>query len=494
MLGFRSLALVSGRATAGRCTATRSTLGAIVALAALAAWTTPTDAQPVTATATAARPNLTSSSAEAREAFAKGLDDVAYLFNARGASQFARAVAADSSFGLARALYAAFAPGLDSTRRVAEASRAVADAAHASTGELLLATAARELVSKGPAAARPLFRAVSDMYPSDALFATWAATIGAGRQSPAQAAETARELTRRFPTYGAPYNTLAYTLFASGDSAGALDAAKRQVDLAPTQPNVQDSYGEMLQWNGRLDDAAAAYGEAARLAPTFSEAFVGLAEVRQLQRRSADARTALTDALRNAQGIGDSLRYMTYLAQNAVYGNDLPGALRGLGLVAQTAEQRKLTDAAALAHANLAVVAALMGDKAAVARHSGDVSRLLPSSPPQIGRTLVGAYIVVGMTDSLRAIAARNDSAFIAKAAVALVDGKPADALQSLAKADSTAPLVQELSAEAHAKMGHADIARAAQQRLLARRDLLYYNDDDLRAAVALRRAEKMKP
>jgi tetratricopeptide (TPR) repeat protein len=332
------------------------------------------------------------------------------------------------------------------------------------------------------------------MYPTDALFAMWAATVGAGQRPRAETIAALRDLTRRFPNYGAPYNQLAYNLFAAGDSAGALDAAKRQVDLAPQQPNVQDTYGELLQWTGRLDEAVAAYGEAVRLAPTFTEGYVGIAEVRQHQGHATDARAALTDALRNAQSIDDSLRYMTYLAQNAVLANDLPAATRHLTAVAQTAEQRSLKPTAALAHANLAVVAALAGDKGAAARHAADVSRIAGSpTPPQMGRTIVGAYIAAGMIDSLRAIATRNDSAFIARAAVALADGHPDAALESLSHADSTATLVQELAAEAHAKMGHADVARAARARLLARRDQIYYNAEDLRAMVALRRAGKMK-
>ena len=76
---------------------------------------------------------------------------------------------------------------------------------------------------------------------------------------------------------------------------------------------------------------------------------------------------------------------------------------------------------------------------------------------------------------------------------MALTEARTDDALKSLAQADSTAPLVQELSAEVHAKMKHPDVARAARDRLVARHDRIYFNTDDLRAAVALRRAATVK-
>jgi tetratricopeptide (TPR) repeat protein len=470
-------------------------LGTAVRAFLLAAWVAPLAAQPPAAVKTSAtHPEFTSASAEARQALSKGLEDFAYIFTARAASQFAGALAADSTFGLARVFYAAVAPGLDQARREAEATRGLVDAAtRGSVAELLLAAAGREAVANRPTAAQ-LFRVLADMYPEEPLFATWAASNPGGAQTAAATADAFRDVTRRFPNYGPAYNTLAYALIATGDTAGALAAAKRQVELAPDQPNAQDTYAEILQWNGRLDEAASAYGEATRVAPTFSEAYVGLAEVRQLQRRNADARAALADALRNAQSIDDSLRYMLYGAEASVFDNDMPAAVRQLSAVAQLAEQRQLTDRAALAHANLAVVAALTNDRPGIIRHAADVVRLGKPDNPQLGRTIVAAYIAAGMTDTLRAIVARVDTAPIARAYVALTEGRTGDALTSLALADSTAPLVQELSAEVHAKMKHADVARAARQRLLDRRDQVYFNTADLRAAVALRRAASLKP
>jgi predicted Zn-dependent protease len=468
---------------------------------AVAALALPTLAAPLLAQvpAPAARaagttgPVITSSS-PAKQAFTDGVEDAAYVFGGRAAQRFGQALALDSTFGLARVFHASFAPMLEQAQRDSAAARGVADAARGSTGELVLAAAMRELVANRPASAQPLFRALGELYPDNALYAMWSATDWAGTRPPAATVEAFREVTRRFPSYGAPYNTLAYTLLATGDSAGALAAAARQVELAPTQPNAQDSYAELLQFAGQLDEAVQHYTEATRLAPSFTEGYVGVAEVRQLQRRGADARAALTDAVRHALSLPDSLRYMTYLAQSDVADGRDREAASQLAEVARLAEARGAKAQAAAAHRDLALLAALGRDVRGVAQHLAAARAAAPDTTAQAGRqaeVAALAYLVVGNADSLRATAAGRDSAHLVQAVVLLQGDRAEDALRELAQADTTAPITQELSAEAHAKLAHADVARAARERLRARRDAVYFNAPDLRNVVALRRAAK---
>lgn len=443
----------------------------------------------------ATRPVLTSSS-PAVQPFLDGVEDAAYVFGARAAQHFARALALDSTFGLARAFYASFAPGLMQTQRDSLAARGVADAARGSTAELLLASAMRELVANRPAAAQPLFRALGEMHPDNALYAMWSATDWAGTREPAATVEALREVTRRFPSYGAPYNTLAYTLLATGDTAGALAAAVRQVELAPTVANPYDTHAELLQFAGRLDDAAAQYAAATAREPSFTEGYVGVAEVRQHQRRGADARRALDDAVRHALSLPDSLRYMEYLAQSEVAdGRDRDAATR-LAALAQLADARGMRAQAAAAHRDMALLAALGRDARGVARHLAAARAAAPDTPAQATQQADAAalaYLVAGNADSLRAAAAGRDSAHLVQAMLLLHGGRAEDALRELAQADTTAPIVQELSAEAHVRLQHADVARALRERLLARRDAIYFNAPDLQNLVALRRAANTK-
>lgn len=467
---------------------------ALLALPALTATLLAQGTPAASAAASTTDPVLTSSS-PARQEFIDGVQDVAYLFNARAAQRFEHALALDSTYGLARVFYATFAPQLDQAQRDSVAARGVADAAHGSAAEAKLAAAVGEVASNRPAAAQPLFRELAGMYPDNALYAMWSATDWAGTRPPAATAEALREVTTRFPSYGAPYNTLAYTLFATGDTAGALAAAAKQVELAPTQPNPRDSYAELLQYTGRLDDAVKHYMEATERAPSFTEGYVGVAEVRQLQHRGADARTALGEALRHAMNLPDSLRYMEYIAQSDVAdGRDAQAATQ-LTEVARLAESRGAKAQAAGAHRDLALLAALRKDTGAVAQQLSEARAAGATETPARERQQaeVGAlaYLIAGNADSLRATAAGRDSAHLVQAMVMLQDGRGEDALREFAMADTTAPIAQELSAEAQARLDHADVARATRQRLLARRDAMYFNAPDLRNVVALRRAAK---
>ena len=468
---------------------------AVFALPALASPLLTQGAPPAVSAAGTTTPQITTSSA-ATAAFTQGVEDASYVQFGRAAQRFGSALALDSTFGLARVFYASFAPGLEQAQRDSMAARGVADAARGSTGELLLAAAMRELVANRPEAAQPLFHALGEMYPDNALYAMWSATDWAGTRPPAATVEAFRKVTQRFPSYGAPYNTLAYSLLLTGDTTGALGAAAKQVELAPTQPNPHDSYAELLQFAGRLDEAVAHYTDATRRDPSFTEGYVGVAEVRQLQRRGADARAALNDAVRHALNLQDSLRYMEYIAQSEVAdGHDKEAATQLAGVV-RLAESRGAKPQAAAAHRDLALLAALDKDVRGTAQHLAAArSAGATATPPQARQqadVAALAYLIAGSADSLRAMAAGSDSAHLVQAMVLLQDGRAEDALHQLAQADTTAPITQELSAEAHALLKQSDVARAEREHLLARRDAVYFNAPDLRNAVALRRAAKM--
>lgn len=473
----------------------RSLRSLLLALA-LSATAAPLLAQverPAARSADPTAPVLTTNS-PATEVFSEGVQDAAYVFGARAAKRFHEALALDSTFGLARVFYAAFAPQLDQAQRDSAAARGVADAARGSTSEQVLAAAVRELVANREEAAQPLFDSLARMHPDNALYAMWSATDWVGTRPPEAVAEALRDVTRRFPSYGAPYNILAYTLIQTGDTAGAIAAARRQVELAPMQPNPHDTYSEILQFAGRLDEAATHYANATARDPSFAEGYVGVAEVRQLQHRGEEARAALREAVRRAPSLDDSLRYMRYIAQSeAADGRDAQAAAR-LTEVVRLAESRGATAAAAAAHRDLALLDALDGDRRGVAQHLAQARTAGPDTSaqtPQQADVAALAYFVAGDADSLRATAAGRDSSYLVQTMVLLEDGRDEDALASLARADTTQPIAQELSAEAHALLGHDDVARAARARLLARRDGLYFNAADLRNVVALRRASK---
>ena len=285
----------------------------IAALAVLSVFLFPVAARAQTDTSL----KLSTTNATAAAEFRAGVLDYQNISFESAAAHFKAAVDADPKFGLARVLYAGTAFGLDQSQLEAELSRGVADAAHGSNKELILAAAYREAALGHTDVANALFRAASQLMPSDRLVA-FASTGGVFSANLA----AARDLVTKYPDYPLGYNSLAYLSWNNGDRAGALAAAKRQVELNPTAPNPHDTYAEILQWNGNFADAAAHYKQATTLTPKFPEAYAGLAEVAVLQGQYDQARSYLNQAIANAWTPQQRLTYMrqivgTYIVQGA---------------------------------------------------------------------------------------------------------------------------------------------------------------------------------
>jgi len=251
---------------------------------------------------------LSTSNPAAAAEFRAGVNDYQNLSFESAASHFKAAITADPKFGLARVLYAGTSFGLDPAQLDAELSRGVADAAHATNKELILASAYRESVLGHSDAANALFRAASQLMPNDRLVA-FAAAGGVFSAN----LDAAKSLIARYPDYPLGYNSLAYLSWNAGDRSAAIAAARRQVELNPTAPNPHDTYAEILQWNGDLADAAAHYRQATTLSPKFPEAFAGLAEVASLQGQFDQARAYLNQAIAYSWTPQQKLGYMRQL-------------------------------------------------------------------------------------------------------------------------------------------------------------------------------------
>ena len=99
------------------------------------------------------RLELATAVAGAAQAFRDGLRDFDNVTPVAANVQFAKAIELDPSFGIARILHAMTAAGMNPTEREAALQRGLADAAKASSNELLAALAFRELArGQSPAA------------------------------------------------------------------------------------------------------------------------------------------------------------------------------------------------------------------------------------------------------------------------------------------------------------------------------------------------------
>ena len=408
--------------------------------------------------------------------FRAGVNDYQNLSFESASAHFKAAITADPRFGLARVLYAGTTFGLDSAQLDKELSRGVADAAHASNKELILASGYREAVLGNSDAANALFRAAMQLMPNDRLVA-FAATGGVfSANLPA-----ARDLVARYPDYPLGYNSLAYLSWNAGDRAGALAAAKRQVELNPMAPNPHDTYAELLQWTGDLSNAADQYKQASMLTPKFPEAYAGLAEVASLQGQYDQARSYLNQAIANAWNPQQKLGYMRQVIGTYV----LQGASADI-----LTKQFDATIAEAKAEKDARTVAILYSQLATVQANSGNanaahesIARAKAAGADVPWNVHYYAAMAHGLMKhwspagqelaTLKDQAARDES--VSRNFLAALEGyqltqqgKPADALPILMAADTTNLLVMSRIAEAHAALGHAAEAAAWNNRVNA--------------------------
>ena len=398
------------------------------ALTVLSVFVLPCPAQAQTDTSL----KLSTTNATAAAEFRAGVLDYQNISFESAAAHFKAAVDADPKFGLARVLYAGTAFGLDQSQLEAELSRGVADAAHGSNKELILAAAYREAALGHTDVANALFRAASQLMPSDRLVA-FASTGGVFSANLA----AARDLVTKYPDYPLGYNSLAYLSWNNGDRAGALAAAKRQVELNPTAPNPHDTYAEILQWNGNFADAAAHYKQATTLTPKFPEAYAGLAEVAVLQGQYDQAAIAEAKVQRDKRTT--AVLYSQLATVQANSGN------------------------ANAAHQSLALAKAADADVPWNVHYYGAMAHGLLKHWSPAAQELA-ALKAQAMTDD----GVSKDMLAALEGYQLTQQGKPAEALPILMAADTTNILVMNRIAEAHAALGHSAEAASWNSRVNA--------------------------
>jgi len=412
---------------------------------------------------------------QAASEFKAGVADWENFSFESASSHFQSALKSDPNLGLARTMYG-FIGGsitgeLTQPQALIEADRGVADAAsHGNTNELLLATAYRESLRGNAQAAGALFRAGSVLMPRDRLIAV------SGIAFPTSANNTLpalRDFIAKNPDYPPAYNSLAYALWGLGDQAGAEQAAKRQAELNPNAPNPHDTYGEILQWNGKFPEAVVEYRRATTTAPKFPEAYAGLAEVEALQGHYDPARAYLNQAIANAWSPPQKLQYMRQIAGTyALQGNSAEVA-KQLEAVANEAKAQQNARATAIATAQQAAAYANAGNASAAHQAIGVAKAVNPDVPWQVNYYATMAHGLMKhwgpANQELSALKAKaagdpavsTDMVAAADAFLATQQGHPADALKILSAADTTNFLVMNRTAEAHAALGHpAEAAR----------------------------------
>jgi tetratricopeptide (TPR) repeat protein len=220
---------------------------------------------------------VTSKFPEAIAAFKRGRDLADEVRGAEAIDYFKQALQIDPGFALAQASLGQLTPGAPGQELL---EQAVAHAAGVPAAEQayigsLLADRRGEHVK-----ASELMTQVTRLAPGE--WRAWA-SLGfralAAQKWDEAIAEYQRALDAN-PEADAVYNGLAYAYAAQRKYDDATAAAKKQAELLATEPNPQDTYGEILLMAGRFDEAEVAFEKALALSPKFALAWQGVALAR----------------------------------------------------------------------------------------------------------------------------------------------------------------------------------------------------------------------
>jgi len=130
--------------------------------------------------------------------------------------------------------------------------------------------------------------------------------------------EFSKKLTTRALTedanYATCYNQLGYVYSRLDDINKALEMTAKYVELLPGQPNPHDSYGEMLRFAGRYEEALDQYRLALKIDPTFYISQKELGETYSLMGNQEQARKEYEKAIEQAPSQGLQAEYLQKLA------------------------------------------------------------------------------------------------------------------------------------------------------------------------------------
>jgi tetratricopeptide (TPR) repeat protein len=427
--------------------------------------------------ATGAKMELAGVPVAARQAFMGGIDDLVNIFFARGLSRLEEAIKLAPDFGLARVFWARQAPGMSMDTRTAELNRGVADAAKGAAGEAALAMALRAQRLGQTSDAQVFFRTARQLLPGDPYVAYFAVNGSFGpNTTPQDRIVALRRLTVQFPSAAPAYNTLAYALYGGGDHTGGLEAVRKYGELAPNHPNAKDSYGEMLQWEGRFDDAVALYREAAAIDPTYAAAYTGIADARQLQGRGMEARAALTEGLAVAPNANAKANLHLLIALSYAADGDRKGAEQAMGS-AMSEAPATATGLINNIHRDFALVSVMTGNRNGVAPHLQAAATSQGMAWISVNEAMMLA--AAGMNAEARAKhdqASRaplaGDSTFvrqnlpIVRALLLVNEGNGEAAITEVAKGDITSPLAKAVTALAEQQRKNVVTARLLRDQI----------------------------
>ena len=424
----------------------------------------------------AARLELTTTSEAARQHFWAGMIDALNVFPSRAAMHFEMALEADPNLALAKVLHAFTAPGLSDAEQEARMAEGIAALSTTSTNELMVGLAFKAWASDDAPAASRLFESASEIMPGDPYLASLSTQLAPARGDETDAIARWEAVAEAFPELANAHNTIAYQEYGRRDEAAAMASVKRYVELAPDHPNAADSHAEMLQFMRRYPEAMAEYERTAQLDPSFAEAYMGAAEVLVLVQELEGATEYIALGIEHAPSPGARSTAMRAMANVRMLMGARDGAMGHLQEAASVAEAAGLDGPRALAHEQMALTDAVLGDGRFIPEYLEEAVGIRGDAIP-LHLAIGGlAYAASGQSEMAREASGRlakssdgqfwKDLAGSIDAMVALGEGRAQAALDALEGTDPSNPVVQAVMADAYERLERPMAAAALRERV----------------------------
>jgi tetratricopeptide (TPR) repeat protein len=470
--------------------------GCAVAILLAAATATGLAAQLGAGVARTTRLEVTTRSDAARTQFWAALDDFTSTYNARASERMQAVLALDSTFGLARAVYAATTGTLPRQQREAHYQRAVRDAASGSTGELLVARALQEQFAGNGVNARTLLGTAVELMPADPYVAHLYAVTPGPR---IEGARELREVTTRFPDYAPAHRDLALAYWRVGDRAAAVRSATTAMEKAPNNPTTHATTAQIAQWSGRFDEAITHAQKAVELDPEYVAGISVLASAHQLLGHGDATRSTLTRSLDRITTPAARQQLLRGVASSWILQGNATNAITQFGTAAEDAKRTGEASGEALDHLYAAVTDAALGNGRGVATHVGAVQMTgedvgvrqywaavayaFAKQPDNARRAIQASAAAPGAPGAPPPPAEMQATRNAVVSGILLYnDGKCAEATTELAKANPQNALAQAITALCAQKSGNTVAARNIRDELISNRELSLFAFADVLA------------
>src|ERR1041385_4448621 len=409
--------------------------------------------------------HISTKSPQAHVLFEKGIQKMEMLHTQDGLDSFRKAVQADPQFALGHIFLTFFSQ--DPTEQVAEREKALATRASAGPEEKLVID---WLANASQANWVPAIQAMNEAlssYPNDKhlhWLAGWWLQLD---RSQTQRAIAMFEQTMKIdPQFADAYNEAAYCYARQGNFDKAFADIKRYTELVPNEPNPQDSFAELSRMAGRFEDALTHYHMSLKIDPSFHESQLGLGDTYALMGDQQKARAEYAKAIATGSTV-QKVTWSLQLAATYVREGDLAGADKAFNAVEEQAHGKDFANLEAEAYRSMSLYQLegaaslnLLAKAEAVLHEDHKVPQsLLNEELASVLRTRVeraahdgNKELAASTLKQLQSLADANGadgliatSMHAAAGAIALADGKFADAVNHFEEDDSNAISMRSL-------------------------------------------------